>query len=174
MLGEPEPWMPLLIEANRLLAEGRPVQAAGLRDQAFDAAPISPGTMDGAAFAWIADADPRLGPMLEAFIDGKYYWLAFSRLANLQIEPPADLRDQVWMPATFTFANGGQAVGFIPTRYPGSPSACDSLLALSRRTEWVGRAGGGWVLGLGQRMLATDAGETALMDLRRLEFSAAA
>jgi type VI secretion system protein ImpE len=170
VFGDPEPWMPLLIEANRLLAAGNDEQAASLRDEAFADAPAVAGDIDGRAFAWIADADPRLGPMLEAIVDGKYYWLPFHRLRTLEIEAPADLRDQVWMPALFTWANGGESVGFIPTRYPGSAASGDGQLALARRTEW--REKGTWFLGLGQRMLATDAEEVALMDLRRLTIAA--
>lgn len=170
VFGDPEPWIPLLIEANRLLAGGHGDHAARLRDDAFEQAPGAAGTIDDRPFEWIADADPRLGPVLEAIIDGKYYWVPFGRLRRLTIDAPADLRDQVWMPAQFVWTNGGDAVGFVPTRYPGS-AAADAPLALARRTEWQGD--GEWLLGLGQRMLATDAEEAALMDVRRVEFAAA-
>ncbi len=118
VFGDPEPWMPLLIEANRLLAQGNPAQAAPLRDAAFEQAPTTAGSVNGQAFEWIADADQRLGPMLEALVDGKYYWVPFHRLRNVVVEPPADLRDQVWLPVRFTWTNGGESVGFVPTRYP--------------------------------------------------------
>ena len=172
VFGDPEPWMSLLVEANRVLAAGHATEAAGLRDAAFEQAPATSGTIDGTAFEWIADADPRLGPMLEAIVDGKYYWVPFHRLSRLDIEAPADLRDQVWMPAHFVWTNGGDAFGFIPTRYPGSEAQQETALALSRRTDWQDR-GDNWFLGLGQRMLATDAGEVALMDVRRIEIGAA-
>ena len=171
VFGDPAPWMSLLVEANRGLAGGRLKEAAEARDAAFEQAPAASGTIDGQPFDWIADADPRLGPLLEAIVDGKYCWVPFTRLHALDIEAPADLRDQVWMPAPFTWTNGGEAFGFIPTRYPGSEHAADPALALSRRTEWTERDG--WFLGLGQRMLATDAGDVALMDIRRIVFTAA-
>ena len=60
-------------------------------------------------FAWIADADPRLGPVLEVFVNGNYMWVPFARVHAMQFDPPADLRDQVWMPARFTWSNGGEA-----------------------------------------------------------------
>jgi type VI secretion system protein ImpE len=167
IFGEPEPWMSLLVEAVRVLAAGQETEAAGLRDAAFEQAPAASGSIDGAPFEWIADADPRLGPVLEAMVDGKYYWVPFYRLRTLEIEPPADLRDKVWLPARFVWANGGDALGFLPTRYPGSEAAADPALALAGRTEW--RKQGDWSLGLGQRMLATDTGEFALMDVRRID-----
>lgn len=172
VLGDPGEWMPLLIEANRLLAAGNAADAARLRDAAFDAAPETAGSLNGTPCAWVADADPRLGPVLEAIVDGKYVWVPYARLASLQLEAPADLRDQVWMPAKFTWTNEGTAVGFVPTRYPGSAAAADPLLALSRRTEWHDAAEG-WSLPLGQRVLVTDAEETALMDVRELRVASA-
>lgn len=167
VFGQPESWMSLLVEANRVLASGHTEEAAALRENAFEQAPAAGGTIDGEAFEWLADADPRLGPMLEAMVDGKYYWVPFHRLRTLDIEAPEDLRDQVWMPARFVWGNGGESFGFVPTRYPGSHAASDPALVLARRTEWQDR-GSDWFLGLGQRMLATDAGEHALMDVRQI------
>ena len=169
ILGKPEPWMPLLFEANRALTAGKLSEAAALRDEAFEQASGSPGMLNGEAFEWIADADPRIGPALEAILDGTYYWIPLPNIAELKLDPPVDLRDQVWMPAHFKWANGGEAVGFIPSRYPGSATA-DPQLALGRRTEWVeqGDPDLGWVTGLGQRMFATDTDEHALLDLRSL------
>ena len=165
LFGEPETWTALLIEA--LLREGRGESAAAatLRQQALDEAPASAGTLDGAAFEWIADADGRLGPTLEAIINGKYYWVPWNRLSQVTLEAPADLRDAVWMPANLTFANGGEAVGLIPTRYPDTELAGGDACALARRTEWRERADGVWV-GLGQRVLATSTSELGLMDVR--------
>ena len=176
LFGHPLPWVPLLVEANRVLAAGSPAAAARLRDDAFEAADAVPGTLDGTPFDWIADADPRLGPVLEAVLDGTYYWIPMQHVSRLKVEPPADLRDQVWLPAEFTWTNGGTAIGFIPTRYPGSAAAADPLLAVGRRTEWAaqGDPDDGWALGLGQRMFTTGEADIALMDLRDLTLGAAA
>ena len=173
VFGQPEQWLALLIEA--LLAEGRGEHAKGqsLRSAAFEQAPASPGSIDGKPFAWIADADTRLGPVCEAIINGRYYWVPFERLARIAIEAPTDLRDVVWMPAHFEFANGGEAVGVIPTRYPDSERADDDALRLSRKTIWQETAPGVF-RGLGQRMLTTDDVEVPLMDARDIRIGAAA
>ncbi|MEC5386827.1 type VI secretion system accessory protein TagJ [Uliginosibacterium sp. H3] len=169
LFGQPEQWLALLIESNLVAARGDRVAAKSLREQAFDLAPSSTGKLDGQPFNWIADADTRLGPVCEAVINGKYYWIPYSRLERLDIEEPEDLRDCVWAPAHFLFTNGGEAVGVIPTRYPGSESSTDGLIQLARKTEWVETHEGEYQ-GFGQRLLVTDVGEFALLDVRSLQF----
>jgi type VI secretion system protein ImpE len=56
-------------------------------------------------------------------------------------------------------------VALIPTRYPGSESSADGLIVLARKTLWE-EAGENTYHGIGQRMIATDTGETPLMDIR--------
>lgn len=171
IFGQPEPWLALLIEA--LLREGRGEPAPALRAQAFEQAPATPGTLDGQAFAWIADADMRLGPVLEAVINGRYYWVPFAHLSRVMIETPADLRDNVWMPAHLAFANGGESVALVPTRYPGSEADADGLVKLGRKTVWEETEPGVY-RGLGQRVLATDDAEYGLMDIRDIQLGAQA
>lgn len=171
LFGDPEPWMALLLEAARLTAVGQHAQARSARDQAFESAAAVSGTLDAQPFEWLADADPRLGPMLEAVVNGRYYWIPLQRVRSIEFEEPADLRDYVWVPGRFTWANGGETVGLIPARYPGSQAAADPLVQLGRKTEWRDCGEETW-LGLGQRMLATERGEFSLLDVRRIELNA--
>lgn len=173
VFGEPEQWLALLIESILLTARGQAAQAQKLRDDAFEAAPGSSGTIDGVAFDWIADADMRLGPVLEAIVNGRYYWIPFSRLSRIDIDEPADLRDVVWMPTHFQFTNGGEVVGVIPTRYPGSETSAEGAICLARKTVWQ-EISPGIFHGFGQRLLATPAGEHPLMDVRSICFGEAA
>ena len=170
LLGEPPQWLGPLIEALQRLAAGDSDQARSLREAAFDAAPESAGTIDGVAFEWLADADSRLGPICEAIISGQYYWIPFFRIRAVRIEPPADLRDLVWVSAHITLANGGEQIALIPARYPGSEAASPDEIRLARRTEWTD-AGGEAYIGLGQKMLATDSGEYALLDVREIDIN---
>jgi type VI secretion system protein ImpE len=172
IFGDPQHWLALLVEALRLDAEGRYTDAQDLRTQAFDAAPAIGGNVDGIAFDWIADADSRLGPVLEAIVNGRYYWAPFQQIRKIELEPPADLRDLVWMPAVFTWTNGGQASGMIPTRYPDSETSADDLIKLARKTEWEEFTECAY-RGLGQRILATSADETGLMAVRQIELTEA-
>ena len=74
------------------------------------------------------------------------------------------MRDLVWAPATLTFRDGSETLGFIPTRYPGTAQEVSDPLRLGRATAWTETAG------LGQRMLCTSAAEFALLDLREIAF----
>lgn len=166
IFGEPTPWLAQLIEALRHdMAD--PARAAAARAQAFETAPASPGSIDGAPFAWLADADTRLGPVLEAIVNGRYFWIPLCRISRLEFDAPADLRDTVWTPVSFTWTNGATGVGLVPTRYAGTIAGDDDGLLLARRTEWVGEEV------RGQRMLVSDAGDHPLMNVRQVIFEPA-
>ena len=168
LLGEPQEWMARLAEALRLLGQGSIAEAAALRAQAFEAAPALPGRLNGEPFEWIADADVRMGPVCEAMLNGKYYWIPFGRLSRIEVEAPSDLRDLIWAPARLTFTNGGEQVAFLPARYPGTELAEEDDVRLSRKTQWRD-LGADTHVGMGQRMFATDVGETAILEARTIE-----
>ncbi len=168
LMGEPEQWLALMVEALRLTATQQDQASQSVREEAFEAAPATAGDVDGQPFAWIADADPQLGPIIEAIINGHYYWIPFHQIRILELEPPTDLRDLVWTPTQFTWINGGQSPGLIPTRYPESHSSSDPLIRMARKTEWLERNAGLYV-GLGQRILVTDVSEHPLLDTRQIQ-----
>ena len=169
VFGEPAEWVVWMIQANELAAAKKFDAAQNLRQRAFDKAPASRGVIDNHEFNWIADADSRLGPIFESIIDGRYYWVPISNVQHVKIEEPTDLRDLVWIPANFVWKNGGNSVGLIPSRYPGSESSTDNGTQLARKTDWV-EQGQGFYIGLGQRMFATDSNEYPLLQTREITF----
>ncbi len=181
VFGPPAAWVALLAQALQLDAQGHAEQAAAMRSQALDQAPASAGvahrhsaTPEGPAaeqaFAWIADADSRLGPVLEVIINGRYGWVPFVHLREVTVEPVTDLRDLVWAPAHLEFVNGGDTVALLPVRYPGTMN--DAALQMSRKTEWQALPHDQFN-GQGQRVLATDVAEFGLLELQRITLSAA-
>ena len=72
IFGQPEQWLALLIES---LLRRRPRRARAVRascgPRVRRGADIA-GDIDGRPFEWIADADSRLGPVLEAIVNGRY------------------------------------------------------------------------------------------------------
>src|SRR5262249_52837814 len=103
-----------------------------------------------------------------AMIDGRYYWVPFERIRSIALQPPSDLRDFVWMPTQLVLANGGEAAALLPSRYPGSENDSDRASRLAREAGWDALPPE-TVLGRGQRMLATDASEYPLLNVRRIE-----
>ena len=170
IFGEPQEWIGLLVHANSLAATGRLREARETMDHALEDAPAVSGSINEHDFEWIADADSRFGPVLEAVIDGKYYWVPFNRIARIHLSRPSDLRDLVWISATFTWANGGESSGLIPVRYARSELSPDSGIRLSRKTDWED-AGEGFYFGRGQRLFATDAGEYPLLETLVIKFN---
>lgn len=172
IFGQPDEWLALLIESLLRAGQNESELAQSLAARAFEAAPATRGQINGEPFEWIADADSRLGPVLEAMINGRYYWVPFSRLARVSIELPTDLRDMVWLPAQLSFSNGGEQIAMLPTRYAGSEKSSDDAILMARKTEW--RADGPErFLGLGQRVLVTDQGEHDMLAVRLIELESA-
>lgn len=167
VFGQPQPWVAWLVQALQADAQGDAAGASNLRAQAFEAAPAVPGQLNGEPFEWIADADSRLGPVLETVLNGRYCWVPFSALVKVRIEAPEDLRDLVWTPAQLEFANGGASVALIPSRYPGSAAIADGGIQLARRTEWLALSGEHF-RGVGQRVLATSHAEAGLLEVREV------
>lgn len=167
ILGEPEAWIGGMVQALTLDAQGHHAAAATARAGSLDAAPAISGSIDGAPFEWIMDADSRLGPLLELITDGKYYWVPWSRIREISLEAPADLRDAVWTPAIVTLATGAAQPALIPTRYPGSEASEDHGIRLSRKTDFASPIEG-TTFATGQRVLATDADDYPLLAVRKI------
>jgi type VI secretion system protein ImpE len=168
IFGEPPPWIGSLVQAVGLFGQGQASAGRELRDTAFADALALPGKINGTSFAWLADADERLGPVLELFLEGRYYWVPFERIQRVVVEAATDLRDLVWIPVQLTWTNGGQSAGHVPTRYVGTEQSGDDLSKLAKRTEWVDHSG--ILIGRGQRILATDETDYPLLEVRDIAF----
>ncbi len=171
VFGEPEEWMGLLVQAGQHSARHETKAAQELTARALELAVAVPGEVDGIPFEWLADADQRLGPMLEVFLEGRYFWVPFSRIRRVAFNKPADIIDLLWLPTKFVWVNGGEASGFVPVRYPGSEGSGDPLIRMSRKTEWS-QANGDVSRGQGQRLFATDQKDYALLECGRIDFTA--
>jgi type VI secretion system protein ImpE len=169
VFGDPEQWVALALESVKLSAQGKHKEASTLREQAYELAPGVPGSVNGEAFEWMADADSRIGPFIEAIVNGKYYWIPMNRIASMKIEAPEDLRDLVWIPAQFSWANGGQSIALLPVRYPDTQTSSNDSLRLSRRTEWDEKSDDTF-FGVGQRMMTTNQADYSLLDIREIVF----
>lgn len=163
------PWAGDLAAALGALAAGRTEEAQARRAQAFDAAPDTPGEIDGVRFEWIADADVRFGPAFEAIIAGRWGLVPFDAVERIESSGPRDLRDLVWLPVELAFRTGTSVNAMLPVRYPGTEAGDDNGLKLARGTIWRDAPGG--ESGVGQHVWSTGGeSDIDLLSLRRLVF----
>lgn len=166
VLGEPSEWIAKLIQS---LKAADPAVQALLRSDAFEAAPAVAVKVNGEERPWLADADSRLGPVLEAIMEGKYYWIPFDRIRRLSLSPPTDMRHLVWLPVQATWVTGGESAILVPTRYCGTELTKEPSLCQARRTTWE-EISPGQFRGLGQRMLTAGEHDYPLLDVRTVEW----
>lgn len=169
-------WMSGMGDALRFASQtGDAALEAGdlARETALAAAPDTPGACQPLGrFAWVCDADTRLGPVCEVVLVGAYRWLAFADLASITKSEPRSLLDLLWAQADLVLRDGTALKGYMPVRYPVREGDRDALLT-GRETVWSehGRTG---LHGHGQKMWITDAGDLSLLDLRHGAFGGAA
>jgi type VI secretion system protein ImpE len=169
ILGEPPAWVAAYVESLAQEAQKRPEEASKLRAAGWASAPEVRATVNGQPCEWLADADHRFGPILEGFLDGRYYWIPFVQIQSLRCEAPQSLVERVWLPAQVKLATGAELRAYLPVRYPGSEEAADPEIRLACRTQWRSAAGDG-CFGLGERKFEHPQGYVPLLDCREIEF----
>ena len=134
------------------------------------------GTLNGTPFMAISDADPRIGPHLEAFVGGQYKWIPFAHLESIEVEEPKRLRDLLWIPAIARALpeHGGADVGevLLPVLTPLVYEDDDADLKLGRVTDFRALEDGR-VAPIGQKLLAVDDEEIPILEVRTLTLAAA-
>lgn len=162
-------WAHRLVDALEHYGQGRFAEGDAARDAAFEAAPDTPGTLDGIAFDWIADVDSRFGPSFEAIIGGRHGLVPFDTVGKVTSDGPRDLRDTVWYPVQIFFKSGQSVAAMLPSRYPGSEAAADVNERLGRATGW--RASQAGEVGSGQHLWTLSTGDDRdLLSTRLLAF----
>ena len=149
----------------KLVAEVTGASAVGL-DMASVAAALG-----GRPLRYALDATGSV-PAILALIDllaGGTLGLVGIAHGRLDLDPNLLVEREISLVGCHVYADElPEAVGLLPTRYPGSERSSDGAIMLGRRTEWLDQ-GDGVFFGLGQRMLATDQGEFAPQLADRLE-----
>lgn len=135
--------------------------------------PAPPGELNGEQFTDLADADPRVGAHLEAFIAGSYTWIPYAYIESVETEAPKRLRDLLWLPAILhtTEELRLQDIGevLLPVLTPLSWKHPDDAVRLGRTTVWEDDPKHGQVP-CGQKMLLSEEREEPFLEVRKLIF----
>jgi type VI secretion system protein ImpE len=138
--------------------------------------PVS-GTLNGAPFRSLTDADPRIGARLEIFAAGQYTWIPLEQIVSVRLGPPKRLRDLLWAHAvvrtTADFQGAELGEVLIPALAPLSWHHDDPAVRLGRVTEWH-RLDDGSEVPIGQKLLLVDDQEFPILELRELDIVPAA
>lgn len=133
--------------------------------------PVS-GTLNGAPFRSLTDADPRIGARLEVFAAGQYTWLPLEQIASIRMDAPRRLRDLLWAPAAVRTSPEYQGVELgevlTPIMAPLSWSHESDAVRLGRVTEWQDLPDGRQVP-VGQKLLLVDDQEFPILEVRELD-----
>jgi type VI secretion system protein ImpE len=134
------------------------------------------GTLNGAPFGSLTDADPRIGARLEIFAAGQYTWIPLEQIASVRIAPPTRLRDLLWAPAVVRTSADFQGVELgevlVPVLAPLSWRHQNDAVRLGRMTEWQ-RLSDDTEAPVGQKLLLVDDQEFSILELRELDIAPA-
>lgn len=177
-LGEPTAAQRSALAAIVALRNGDVAEAARLAAEAEAARAHPSGTLRGAAFDDMRDADDLLGCCFEVITTtGKYFWIPPERVLLLEFHPAKRPRDLFWRRATMQVADGPDGDVYLPVIYPPmTKTAADAMtdpLRLGRATDWQQAGDSGPTMGLGA--VTVLVGEEALtwLEIDKIDFQAA-
>ncbi len=161
------------LAALQAIRRGDQAAARGHVAAAVEAQPDLAGTVNGQPFAGWRDLDDLLGSVCEVLAGGRYLWLPWEWIRNLEVTAPARVPEMLWVPARLLHRDGEELSVNLPALYAGSHTWDDPALRLGRATSWGGDED--LQRGKGQRLLAwADAAgevhEMPLLELRTLAF----
>lgn len=132
------------------------------------------GALNGQEFSVLVDADPRIGPRLEAYAAGAYIWIPFKHVESIECQPPKRVRDLLWIPAivrtgpAFKMMELGEVL--LPALTWDASRDEDDQARLGRITKWIELENGD-VAPVGQKTLLMDGEEIPFLEIRNLEFA---
>lgn len=170
-------WCDTLLAALKADAAGDITHGCALRAEALDLAAATSGTVTQqdrpTAFSWLMDGDSRFGPVCEVINQGRYYWLPFAAIREMQFQAPASVTDLVWRHTRIALIDGSEQVCQIPARYPLRSESDERVLRASV-TEWLPLGDDSdQFIGQGQKMWLSDSAEFSLLNLQQAVFDEA-
>jgi len=174
----PQAEMGVLVYRAAIQAERQRQELFGSKsfpEPAAGAAAPASGTLNGTPFDAIEDADPRIGARLEVFAAGTYIWVPLAHVISIEISPPKQLRDLLWIPAVVRLGEGmkGKDLGHVllPALAPFSWQHADESVRLGRQTVWTDEEGE--AVPYGQKAFLVDGEEFPLLEAREIRFGGA-
>lgn len=91
-------------------------------------------SINNEAPAILRDLDDVTANIFEVLgTNGKYFWVDFSQIVEIELQKPERVLDVLWRKANIVLTNGTEGEVYIPAVYP---TLGDDAAALGRKTEW--------------------------------------
>ncbi len=159
------------LTAIRRIKESHFAEAVRLLDEAEEARPEVPGTLNGMAFDDFADANDVTRSVIE-FCQGRdYYWVPVDQLLQLQVVLPDPIRprDLLWAPCQVFFKEDVVQRGFTPVLYVDSFMSQDDALRLGHGTKFD-EVGSGVYRGVGRKQFVAGDADPTPLELKDVVF----
>ena len=163
------------LEALLCVRSGQAGDAARLANEATELDCGLSGEVDGLPFTEFVDLDDLLGPTLEVYTaTGKYFWIGFEQILNLEFNPVEHLSDMLWRAAAIETVGEINGRIHVPALYESSEKSTDQRIRIGRATEWIKADDAGPTRGAGQREFLVNDDVVSIMQIRKLSFRSAA
>jgi type VI secretion system protein ImpE len=166
-LKPPPDHVKLRFEALVKLQSGDSAGAKAALEKAEEATPEYKGSLNDKPFEYLRDSDDILGPVLEIFAKGKYYWLPYEEIELLASVPPKVPRDIIWRAANLQVRDGAAGEIFMPAIYFGSWQHADDAVKLGRKNDFIENPNGPG-RAVGMRVLLTESDDIPFAKLENL------
>jgi type VI secretion system protein ImpE len=169
-IDKPTPDLELRLRAAVLLREGNKAEAARLLEQAESQRAPAKGVCNDQAFDEFRDGDDLTAAFFEVYTaTGKYYWLPFEKVEEIEFRPPERPRHLLWRSARLSVRDAAEIEVHLPALYAGSAKHSDLQARLGRTTDWIG-GDGEPMRGVGQRTFLAGDEAIGLMELKTIRF----
>ena len=170
---KPSPSLELHLQASMLVREGNQAEASRVLTEAESQRPAVKGACDGEPFADFRDLDDLNSSFFEVYTaTGKYYWLPFEKVEEIEFRAPDRPRYLLWRAARLSLREGADLEVHLPALYPGSARQSNVQCQLGRATDWRG-GDGEPTRGVGQRTFLIGEETRGIMEISSIRFEAA-
>ena len=173
VLVEPDSLMRKYLQASLCFREGNLAEAQSVLELAESERTTLSGTCNGKEFTEFRDLDDRTSGVLEVLTStGKYYWVPFELITQIEFHEPERPLDLLWRRATLeTAVEHAEGDVYLPCiYYQGDGSNMSDAHRLGRETDWIGDETEP-AQGIGQRLFLVGDEALSIMELEELVFN---
>jgi type VI secretion system protein ImpE len=172
-LADPPDYVYGLMTANNRVREGNLAEAREILDKVEEQRPAFACSVNGKQVEDFRDYNDLTSCVLEVIIKDSYVWVPLEQVEKIEFQPPKSLRDLFWIQAQLETSNGTNGEVMIPSLYVNSNKNQNDQVRLGRMTDWRD-AGEDIYVGEGLKLFWMDGSDTPILELKTVDFNAAA